>query len=195
VTRAPSRPTPAHDIPQNGRTLRIGVRWTLWGQGPTIPGLATRVNQENSDMKKVSHDSAPAAEQTARVLIVDDEPGIRQYVERVLTTAGYRTTVAADCTEAIAIAARSKFDLLLTDVMMPDMTGAALAGKIREGDPDLKVLYLTGHPDSLFDEKLVLLLEEAFLEKPCTASGLRQAVSQAINGSVSIVAAPTIVDA
>jgi FixJ family two-component response regulator len=74
---------------------------------------------------------------------------------------------------------------------MPDMTGAALAARIREGDPDLKVLYLTGHPDRLFDEKHVLLIEEAFLEKPVTASGLREAVSQAINGTVSTSAAPT----
>jgi CheY-like chemotaxis protein len=137
---------------------------------------------------KVSR-SAPA--QTASVLVVDDELGIRLYVERVLTTAGYRTTVAADCAEAIAFAAGTKFDLLLTDVLMPDMTGAALAARIREGDPDLKVLYLTGHPDRLFDEKHVLLIEEAFLEKPVTASGLREAVSQAINGTVSTSAAPT----
>jgi CheY-like chemotaxis protein len=134
---------------------------------------------------------AKVSPESARVLIVDDELGIRQYVERVLLTAGYRTTVAADCAEAIAIAGRTKFDLLLTDVMMPDMTGAALASKIREGDPDLKVLYLTGHPDRLFDEKQVLLIEEAFLEKPCTATGLREAVSQAIDGTVRTAAAAT----
>lgn len=133
--------------------------------------------------------SAPAPALTASVLIVDDEAGIRQYVDRVLTTAGYRTTVAVDCAEAIAFAAGAKFDLLLTDVMMPDMTGAALASRIREGDPDLKVLYLTGHADRLFDEKLVLLIEEAFLEKPCTAAGLREAVSQAIDGTVTTAAA------
>jgi two-component system, cell cycle sensor histidine kinase and response regulator CckA len=137
--------------------------------------------------------SPSVAAQPASVLIVDDEPGIRLYVERVLTTAGYRTTVAADCTEAIAFAAGAKFDLLLTDVMMPDMTGAALAARLREGDADLKVLYLTGHPDNLFDEKQVLLLEEAFLEKPCTATGLREAVSQAIDGTVTTAAAATTI--
>jgi two-component system, cell cycle sensor histidine kinase and response regulator CckA len=133
-------------------------------------------------------DAAPA-----RVLIVDDEPSVRLYVERVLSTAGYRTTVASDCADAIAIAAQSRFDLLLTDVMMPDMTGAALASRMREEDADLKVLYLTGHADQLFDEKTTLLLEEAFLEKPCTAAGLRQAVSQAINGTVTMTAAATTI--
>jgi two-component system, cell cycle sensor histidine kinase and response regulator CckA len=138
-------------------------------------------------MKDKVSTSAPA--RTASVLIVDDEAGIRLYVERVLMTAGYRTTVAVNCAEAIAFAAGTKFDLLLTDVLMPDMTGAALASRIREGDPDLKVLYLTGHPDRLFDEKHVLLIEEAFLEKPVTATGLREAVSQAINGTVTTSAA------
>jgi CheY-like chemotaxis protein len=133
--------------------------------------------------------STPAPALTASVLIVDDEDGIRQYVDRVLTTAGYRTTVAVDCAEAIAFAAGAKFDLLLTDVMMPDMTGAALATRLREGDPDLKVLYLTGYADRLFDEKVVLLVEEAFLEKPFTAAGLREAVSQAIDGRVTTSAA------
>jgi len=131
-----------------------------------------------------SKDSQPAAALAASVLIVDDEAGVRQFVERVLITAGYRTTVAVDCTEAMAFAAAARFDLLLTDVMMPDMTGAALAARVREGDPDLKVLYLTGHPDRLFEEKEAPLVQEAFLEKPCTGAALRQAVSQAITGSI-----------
>jgi len=135
---------------------------------------------------------APSA-LAASVLIVDDESGVRQYVDRVLTTAGYRTTVAADCTEAMAAAAAARFDLLLTDVVMPDMTGAALAARMREKDPDLKVLYLTGHPDRLFEEKEAPLVQEAFLEKPCTAAGLKQAVSQAINGSITMRAPATII--
>jgi two-component system, cell cycle sensor histidine kinase and response regulator CckA len=135
---------------------------------------------------------SPPPAQAASVLIVDDESGVRQYVERVLTTAGYRTTVAADCAEALKFAAGSKFDLLLTDVVMPDMTGAALASRIREEDPDLKVLYLTGHPDRLFEEKEAPLVQEAFLEKPCSAAGLKQAVSQAINGSITMRAPPTV---
>jgi two-component system cell cycle sensor histidine kinase/response regulator CckA len=132
----------------------------------------------------------PVTNDAKQILIVDDEESVRKYVDRVLTIAGYRTIVAADCANAIVIAAQVRVDLLLTDVMMPEMTGAALAAKLREGDPDLKVLYLTGHADRLFDERWTLGGKEAFLEKPCTAAGLRQAVSMSITGRLT-TGAPT----
>jgi two-component system cell cycle sensor histidine kinase/response regulator CckA len=119
------------------------------------------------------------------ILVVDDEEPIRRYVERVLISAGYRVTLAVDCADAIAAAGCERFDLLLTDVVMPDMTGAALAVRLREIDPDLKVLYLTGHADRLFDEKVALCEEEAFLEKPCKPIALQQAVSLAITGRLN----------
>ena len=130
--------------------------------------------------------STPASDQPMSILIVDDEEGIRRYVDRVLSRAGYRTTIAVDGADAIAVAAREgRFDLLLTDVAMPKMTGAELARRMRLTDPDLKVLYLTGCSDQLFDEKATLWDEEAFLEKPCTAAGLLQAVSLAVTGKVT----------
>ena len=126
-----------------------------------------------------------ASDQPMSILIVDDEESIRRYVERVLSEAGYRTTIAVDGADAIAATARGgRFDLLLTDVVMPEMTGAELALRLRQDNPDIKVLYLTGHSDWLFAEKIVLRDDEAFLEKPCTIVGLLQAVSLAITGAV-----------
>jgi two-component system cell cycle response regulator CpdR len=127
------------------------------------------------------------ADQPASVLIVDDEESVRRYVDRILTLAGYRTRVALDCAHAIAAASLERFDLLLTDVMMPEMSGAQLAATLRHADPDLKVLYLTGHADQLFKEKPSSALDarEAFLEKPCGATALQQAVSLAITGSIT----------
>jgi two-component system, cell cycle sensor histidine kinase and response regulator CckA len=68
--------------------------------------------------------------------------------------------------------------------MMPDMTGAELARQLRQGNPLLKVLYLTGYTDQLFTEKVTLWEDEAFLEKPCTPEALLQAVSLAVTGSI-----------
>jgi FixJ family two-component response regulator len=67
---------------------------------------------------------------------------------------------------------------------MPHMTGPELAVRLRQDNPDLRVLYLTGHTDWLFAKQVTLCDGEAFLEKPCTIVGLRQAVSLAITGSV-----------
>jgi CheY-like chemotaxis protein len=93
---------------------------------------------------------------------------VRRFVERVLREAGYTTAVAADGAEAIQIAATlDPFDLVVTDVMMPRMSGDELARRLRSSRPALKVLYLTGFSDRLFKDKVTLWEDEAFLEKPC----------------------------
>ena len=112
-----------------------------------------------------------------RVLIVDDEESIRRYVERVLRQAGYRTMTAADATEAMfLVSSEGPFDLLLTDLMMPAVTGEQLARLLRVNQPDLPVLYFTGFSDELFKERTMLGDGEAFLDKPCTPKGLVEAV-------------------
>ena len=137
-----------------------------------------------STTDEVDDDSMPAPAPPLRVLVVDDDELIRLFVNRVLSEAGYQTTIAVDGADAIAAAARGGFDLLLTDVVMPHMDGPELAARLRQDNPGLRVLYLTGHSDSLFAKRVTLFDREAFLEKPCSAVGLLQAVSLAITGSV-----------
>jgi two-component system, cell cycle sensor histidine kinase and response regulator CckA len=132
-------------------------------------------------------ESSSTAGEPARVLVVDDEESIRTYVDRVLSKAGYRTTLATGGPDAIGVAAADRFDLLLTDVMMPDMTGAELARRLRQINPLLKVLYLTGYTDQLFTEKVTLWEDEAFLEKPCSPEALLQAVSLAVTGRIKAI--------
>jgi CheY-like chemotaxis protein len=111
------------------------------------------------------------------VLIVDDEEPVRNFVERVLREAGYETATASDGAEALETARGKQIDLLLTDVNMPQMSGDELARRLRAEDPGLKVLYLTGFSDQLFKEKNTLWQDEAYLEKPCSIAGLREAVA------------------
>src|SRR5262245_60030658 len=118
------------------------------------------------------------------VLVVDDDRAVRDFVDRVLREAGYRTMVAASGPEAIELARKERIDLLLTDVNMPQMTGDELARRLRHDEPSLKVLYLTGFSDQLFDEKTTLWQDEAYLEKPCTIAGLLQAVALLTVGHV-----------
>jgi two-component system cell cycle sensor histidine kinase/response regulator CckA len=76
------------------------------------------------------------------------------------------------------------FDILVTDVMMPEMNGDELARRLRQGAERMKVLYLTGFSDKLFKEKVTLWEDEAFLDKPCTIKGLLEAVSLLLHGRV-----------
>jgi two-component system, cell cycle sensor histidine kinase and response regulator CckA len=122
---------------------------------------------------------------TVSVLIVDDEMSVRKFVERVLGEAGYQTMTASDGPEAIELAdKRDAFDIVVTDLMMPEMTGDELARRLRVAHPALKVLYLTGFSDRLFKEKVTLWADEAFLDKPCSVNGLLQAVSLLLFGRV-----------
>ena len=123
----------------------------------------------------------PAAPLT--VLIVDDEEPVRKFVERVLQQSGYKTVLACDGPNALAVAAKlGPFDILVTDLMMPQMTGDELARRMRLNERGLKVLYLTGFSDRLFKEKVTLWEDEAFLDKPCSVKGLQQAVSLLLFG-------------
>ncbi len=121
------------------------------------------------------------------VLVVDDEELVRKFVDRVLREAGYETTTASDGPEALEVAAKlERFDILVTDMMMPQMTGEELARRVRITNPGMKVLYLTGFSDRLFKEKVTLWADEAFLDKPCSVKGLQQAVSLLLFGRVDV---------
>jgi len=120
---------------------------------------------------------------THTILVVDDEPSICAFACHVLNEREYVTAVAGNGREALAIAPTiGPVDLLLTDVVMPEMNGDELARQLCIRQPDLKVLYFTGFSDRLFKDKGQLWDGEAFLEKPCTAKGLLEAVSLLLSG-------------
>jgi CheY-like chemotaxis protein len=122
---------------------------------------------------------------SATILIVDDEAVVLDFVDRTLRSAGYKTAVALDGRRALEVAAAlGSFDLLLTDLMMPHMTGDELARRLREEHPSLKVLYLTGYSDQLFERKPTLWTDEAYLDKPTTIKGLLEAVSLLLYGDL-----------
>ena len=121
-------------------------------------------------------------ESPLRVLIVDDEPAICSFVERVLQERGYATTVAHSPSSALITFVNSgPFDLLLTDENMPEAPGHELAAQLRRLDPDLSVLYLTGYSDMLFTDRSTMWEGEAYIEKPISARGLSQAISVLLN--------------
>ena len=112
------------------------------------------------------------------VLVVDDDSGQVAIVTSVLKKSGFRVLSASSGLAALDIAGRSqeRIYLLVTDLNMPNMSGLALAAKLVIKEPELKVLYLTADANELFRQAHVLKPHEAFLEKPVSAHGLREAV-------------------
>jgi hypothetical protein len=112
------------------------------------------------------------------VLVVDDEPSMCEFLRTVLCTAGHQVVTATSADQAIAkYRVCRPFDVLLADVVMPRMSGDELAERLRADDPNLKVIYLTGSREQLFGKKVLLSIDEALLEKPCTPTAVLDAIS------------------
>ena len=129
----------------------------------------------------------PRAPNALAILAVDDEPGVLALVRRCLDDERITLTDAASGKDALAhIATGPPLDLLITDLRMPEMEGDELARQVRTERRDLKVLYLTSHADRLFDAKPQLWAEEAYLDKPFTREGLREAVALLLYGRTKL---------
>ena len=123
----------------------------------------------------------PAAPRTGRqetILLVEDEPPLRKLVSAILAKAGYRVLETSNGDEAASVAAKQpQIDLLLTDVIMPGMSGPDLAARLRQSHSGLMVLFMSGYDRDLVDEQ-VLSKSSGFLPKPFTPHALQVRVGE-----------------
>ncbi len=116
------------------------------------------------------------------VLVVDDDDGVREVTRRVLVRGGHTVFHADNAAKALEIAAMTTgpIDVLLTDVVMPGMRGPMLAAKLREGQPDLRVIYTSGYAADAVDDLRGTGPLATFLPKPFTAASLLAAAGAEI---------------
>lgn len=124
----------------------------------------------------------PSKSQRGTVLVVEDEPAVRQLVCSVLAESGFSVLDAATPTVARDLLQRHErlIRLLITDVVMPEMNGPELCYRLREILPELPVLFMSGHSVELLDEKCWAKPRGRFLPKPFSSSELLAAVEAAI---------------
>ena len=117
----------------------------------------------------------------ARILVTDDEEGIRSFVAEALAADGHAVAQAADGNEALRKLAERGFDLLLTDLKMPGLDGMSLLRKVRAEQPELEVIVLTAHGTVDTAVEAMKLGALDYLQKPvgCPAE-LRLLVSRAL---------------
>jgi PAS domain S-box-containing protein len=128
-----------------------------------------------------SKDLTSEAGSTETILLVEDEPAVRDFCKRALGAAGY-TVYAAGPHDAYEVAAAlgSSLDILVTDVVMPDLDGPTIAAALRSRRRDLKVLFMSGYPRDREQELTGALAEGAVLAKPFTSKELCDAVRRVL---------------
>jgi two-component system cell cycle sensor histidine kinase/response regulator CckA len=124
---------------------------------------------------------------TETVLVVENEEPVREMIVDVLSLHGYTALAAADGEEALRIVSshRGALDLIIVDVVMPGISGEALAQRLTAGRPGVRVLYISGYTDDLVRQHGFLRTSGHFLQKPFSVDDLAQKVHEVLRGRVA----------
>jgi CheY-like chemotaxis protein len=119
---------------------------------------------------------------TETVLLVEDEEGVRNLVSNMLREQGYRVYEAEHGSHALEVFAKhgNEIQLLLTDVIMPKMSGRELAQRLTAKSPTLKVVYMSGYTDDIVAREGVVFDNTILLHKPFTLEGLMRKLREAL---------------
>jgi CheY-like chemotaxis protein len=119
------------------------------------------------------------------VLVVDDEAGVRKLTSRILRTRGYSVLEAASGAEALSVAHawHEPIDLLVTDVVMPEMSGWELARLLQDERPGLETLYISGYAQDAVVHQAGVDKKVHFLQKPFAAGALVQEVRKLLDAA------------
>lgn len=165
-------------VNQNGGTIWV---YSEPGEGTTFKIYLPRVDKAVSEPQETNIDLTQLRGDET-ILLVEDEPGVREFAKRCLKDHGYRVYVAGNGKEAIELGKKMKdpIHLLLTDVVMPGMSGRQVYLDLQKHHPEMEVLYISGYTDNAIVHHGVLATETAFLQKPFNPETLLQKVRETI---------------
>jgi signal transduction histidine kinase/ActR/RegA family two-component response regulator len=166
-------------VAQSGGTIAIE---SMPGAGATfvieLPVTVDAVSGETAGTAR----QRPPRQQKSRVLVTEDQPEVRHLVTQVLTTAGYEVLEAGSGEEALDRCKdhACEIDLLLTDIVMPGMSGMELYMAARVNCPGLRVVYMSGYSDAALEERGTVDRSGPMLAKPFTPDALLDIVAGAL---------------
>ena len=154
------------------------------GQGSTFKICLPASRKRHVQATQEANERREVARGSATILLVEDEESMRKLTRHLLEGPGYRVLEACDGAEAIELARQnSDIRLLLTDVVMPRLSGPGLAERIKATIPQIEVIYMSGYTDELLVRHGALGQGITFLEKPFTQDSLINAVQKALVGT------------
>lgn len=158
----------------------VGLGTTFKIYLPQVEGQAEKI--------QLSENAKSLAPGTETILLVEDDDMVRGIARVILTSAGYTVLEAADGESALGLCRQHEamIHLLLTDVVMPRISGRALADQVKEMRPDIGILFMSGYTHEAIIHHGVLNEGINFMEKPFTPETLTQKIRAALNSSASI---------
>jgi PAS domain S-box-containing protein len=156
------------------------------GEGTTVKVYLPRMEADASAGADAEHDRDTAALRgTETVLVAEDEDGVRELLRKVLQEFGYTVLTARHGRDALMLAGErgEDIDLLVTDVVMPEMNGRELAETLQDRRPDLKVLFMSGYTDDEVLRRGVSGRDAPFVRKPFSPEELVRRVRSLLDGA------------
>jgi PAS domain S-box-containing protein len=164
-------------VTQSGGSIEV---YSEIGHGTTFKIYLPRV--EEAVVEAALPEAVAVLGGTETVLVVEDQAEVRDYAATTLKAYGYRVIKAENAGEALLLYERERIDLLLTDVVMPNISGRELAGRLGKMQPGIKVLFMSGYTDNVVAHHGVLEKGVAFIQKPFSPERLALRVRQVLAG-------------
>jgi signal transduction histidine kinase/DNA-binding response OmpR family regulator len=154
------------------------------GRGASFDIYLPRAAQGLATGDVVIDHRLPSAKGRETILLVEDDVSVRRVTEAFLRQRGYSVFSAASGEDALSMvaAAEQHIDLLLTDLVMPKMSGKELADRLPEELPDMKVLFMSGYSDEVLERHNLLRADVNFLQKPFSNADLARLVRRVLDG-------------
>src|SRR3954451_22299197 len=133
--------------------------------------------------------------ESANILVVDDEGAIRYSISKTLQRVGYQVSAAASGEEALDMLGEQAFDVVLTDIRMPGLTGVELLSKIKDKAPDSIVILMTGYASLGTAVESLRLGAHDYLIKPSSSQDIRQSVARGLERAHNLQRRRLLLDA